>query len=316
MIRTTLSTIVLLCHAFSIAYCDEVMKLSVKINERINSEITSSEMLEFIQANHTQTRIVGGKEVVVGRYPYMVALVDCNGRQFCGGSLIDSEWILTAAHCKGLATHVHIGRHDLGSREAFEEIEVDYERKHPLYIDSLSLNRDFLLIRLKSPSSYTPVKLDTGSLKLFRGTPVTAIGWGNLVPDSLVTELQRTSVLHEVEVEIIPNNVCRLSYGPLDITPNMICARGLFKDTCQGDSGGPLIIKGETAEDDIQVGITSFGRGCANPLFPGVYARVSKQYDWIERIIEETSIMSLRDYQYRFETWLNRIARRSHDLLS
>jgi hypothetical protein len=63
----------------------------------------------------------------------------------------------------------------------------------------------------------------------------------------------------------------------------MMCARANGKDSCQSDSGGPLIIKGDDANSDLQVGVVSWGLGCASDSFPGVYARVSRGYEWIQR---------------------------------
>jgi len=294
---------------------DTFQELENEINQAINEKANMAgeeirTILEKEIKNETKSMIVGGEVAEVNRYPYMVALLDCKDKQFCGGSLIAPDWVLSAAHCKGLVTHVNIGRHDLkGEGETFETIEIDFERKHPFYVDLLSMNFDFLLIKLKEPSSYTPIKLDTGFGGLTWGTPVTVIGYGLLVPDSLITNPVGTSILHEVEVNIVPNNLCRLSYGPFDITSQMVCARGLFKDSCQGDSGGPLIIKGESPEEDVQVGIVSWGQGCANPLFPGVYARVSRQTNWIERVTGET-ISELKRWNYKFTTWLDRIAKK------
>mmetsp|Transcript_16389 Transcript_16389/g.34251 ORF Transcript_16389/g.34251 Transcript_16389/m.34251 type:complete len:124 (-) Transcript_16389:167-538(-) len=73
----------------------------------------------------------------------------------------------------------------------------------------------------------------------------------------------------------------RVSYvGYID--KSMLCAQHRSRDACQGDSGGPLIIRGDTAKDDILVGLVSWGVGCANK-FPGVYARVSSAHGWIRK---------------------------------
>ena len=92
----------------------------------------------------------------------------------------------------------------------------------------------------------------------------------------------------EVEVNTITNEECESSSGDYgsyndSITDNMLCAReeGGGEDSCQGDSGGPLIIRGNNASGDVQVGVVSWGISCASPDYPGVYARVSSQYEWI-----------------------------------
>merc|ERR1711978_46903 len=86
----------------------------------------------------------------------------------------------------------------------------------------------------------------------------------------------------EVEVDIVQNSDCNDSYNG-DIATNMLCAARKGKDSCQGDSGGPLIVKGSDASGDIQVGVVSWGNGCADREYPGVYARVSSQIDWINK---------------------------------
>lgn len=267
-----------------------------------DNEFEHREVVNEIDSENVQ-KIVGGEEVQEGRYPYMVALMDCNDRQFCGGSLISEDWVLSAAHCKGVATHVYIGRHDLSDEtEEYESIEVDLEIKHPLYFEAFT-EKDYLLIKLKRPSAFTPVKLDSGTATLTHGTPVTVMGWGLIIPETTFLPGVETSVLREVEVNVVANTICFFSYG--FITPNMLCAKKLGKDSCQGDSGGPLIIKGDSADRDVQVGIVSFGSGCANPLFPGVYARVSNQIEWITST-SGTAISNMKRLRYRFLSWMNK----------
>ena len=88
----------------------------------------------------------------------------------------------------------------------------------------------------------------------------------------------------EVEVDIISNEVCNSGYGG-DVLDDMICAGSEGKDSCQGDSGGPLIKKGENSTRDMQVGIVSWGIGCAIPEYPGVYASVASGLEFIEIIM-------------------------------
>ena len=91
--------------------------------------------------------------------------------------------------------------------------------------------------------------------------------------------------LKEIDISEVDTHLCREHYnqGPhyVSITSTMLCARAHRKDSCVGDSGGPMILKGSSWEDDIQVGIVSFGHKCGRPLLPGVYHRISESAKWI-----------------------------------
>lgn len=101
-------------------------------------------------------------------------------------------------------------------------------------------------------------------------------GWGTLSSGGSLS-----STLLDATVTTMSNSQCKTSYGTTSITNNMICAAAAGKDSCQGDSGGPLIRKA-TNSAYILIGIVSWGFGCAQPDYPGVYARVSNQLDWIK----------------------------------
>lgn len=221
--------------------------------------------------------IVGGEEVEKGRYPYQVALVFNNGDLVCGGSLVDKDWVLSAAHCKGIAAKVSIGSHDLtlSEEENREEIEIACEIDHPSY-NKRTFDNDFMMIKLTQSSTYSPVKLDDGSSTLDDGVDLTVMGWGTTSSGGEVSP-----VLLEAETDYVTNSQCESDYPEESITSNMMCAARDGIDSCQGDSGGPLIIKGNDTSADVQVGVVSWGYGCADPEYPGVYAQVSSQIDWI-----------------------------------
>lgn len=246
-----------------------------------SSIFTILSILQFLHRALAQDGkyIIGGEEVdPIGRYPYQVALVSEYGFQFCGGSLVHKDWVLSAAHCYGLAFAVEIGRHNLtDSTEVYESIEIDWERRHPKY-NSFTTNNDFMMVKLKQSSSYSTVTLDEGST-VTPGDAVTVMGWG--VTESGVS----SDILLEVEVDLVSNRECNSDYLFNRITGSMMCASREGKDSCQGDSGGPLIMKGEDASSDVLVGIVSWGIGCADPNYPGVYARVCSEIDWIKKQI-------------------------------
>merc|ERR1712232_1406218 len=150
--------------------------------------------------------------------------------------------VLSAAHCYGYATHVQIGRYDIGDElEEYESIEVEYEIPHPDY-NYLTQDFDIMLIKLKTPSQASPVKLDNGSERFFNGQGLTVMGWGKTSSFGPPSD-----ILLEVDVDFFPTEKCerRYNFRGAEITGNMLCAARAGKDACQGDSGGPLIKKAQ-----------------------------------------------------------------------
>mmetsp|Transcript_32351 Transcript_32351/g.68054 ORF Transcript_32351/g.68054 Transcript_32351/m.68054 type:complete len:315 (+) Transcript_32351:247-1191(+) len=242
------------------------------------------------------TRIINGFEATEDRYSYAVSLRDSIGH-FCGGSLIAKDVILTAAHCKGGNYNVVMGRHDWNDNDG-QVIAKKSELSHPDY-NARSTDNDFMLVflnRATTASNVDLVSLNSRAAVPSVGQGVTVMGWGDTDIRDTVSEL--SNVLMNVNVKAITNQDCDDSEGTINgfsdnyndrITENMLCARANQRDSCQGDSGGPLVIKGGNAGADVQVGVVSWGVGCASQHFPGVYSRVSRAYDWIESEICEGS---------------------------
>ena len=236
--------------------------------------------------------ILGGREAEPGAWPWQVALVSSleenafNG-QFCGGTLIDDEWVLTAAHCvdgtENSLIYVLVGGHYLshgGTRVRAADIiqHADY--------DPTMLHNDVALIRLSTPVTYTPISLyqtvtGTTELDYMRAT---VIGWGakNVIADWFYYYYEYPDALREVALPLVSREQCqRNTYYP--VTDKMICAgyETLTKGACYGDSGGPLMVQRADASW-AQIGIVSWGpSGCMSEGQYDVYTRVSSYYDWI-----------------------------------
>uniref|UniRef100_A0AAZ3P182 Peptidase S1 domain-containing protein n=1 Tax=Oncorhynchus tshawytscha TaxID=74940 RepID=A0AAZ3P182_ONCTS len=247
----------------------------------------SHSQLDVCGTSPLNTRIVGGQDAPPGSWPWQASLQK-SGSHFCGGSLINKEWVLTAAHCfPSISTSnlvVYLGRQ---SQQDSNPNEVSHTVTqiicHPNYISSTSDN-DICLLKLSSSVTYTnyirPVCLAAQGSSFYAGTTSWVTGWGTLSSGGSLPQ-----VLQEVDVPVVGNRQCNCNYGAGSITDNMICA-GLSaggKDSCQGDSGGPLVSKQGTRW--IQSGVVSFGNGCALANFPGVYARVSQYQTWINNQI-------------------------------
>jgi secreted trypsin-like serine protease len=222
-----------------------------------------------------EPRIVGGDVAPSGAYPWMVWLT-MGGNQFCGGSLIASDTVLTAAHCTAGLTpdemQVAVGREQLSDESSGQVIDVIGYAEYPG-------RGDAAILRLAQPVEIDPVGLATPEQAALYapGGDATAVGWG------LRREYgyQPSDNLREVDVPIVSDRACARAYGHDVVTTSTeICAGAKGRDTCAGDSGGPLLVWDE-AGTPFQVGITSFGHGCARARYPGVYTEVPAILDFL-----------------------------------
>lgn len=245
-------------------------------------------------------RIVGGSQTEVNEYPWQAAVITRSGG-FCGGSLISDQWVLTAAHCtdgkSAGGVQVHLGQHDLYSATESKLLvmAVDKIVQHPSY-NSQTTNFDFSLLKLSASIDFInnphvrPVCLPKDLSHSYEGYLATVSGWGTTSSGG-----DMASKLREVDVNVMSNTDCKgMGYKPEWITSQMMCAGvvGGGKDSCQGDSGGPLVTSGSGSgsspgENYELIGVVSWGDGCAEDAYPGVYARVTSQMDWIRGHLED-----------------------------
>ncbi len=245
-------------------------------------------------------RIIGGNESASGQFPYMAALVRNNtqflsNRQFCGASIIADKWLLTAAHCmydsfdnriSSDSFRVAVGFTNLRTEQP-EELTVSNYYLHPQYDHSDPFARnDIALIELANEQPQPAIGLYEADGSALAGFNSTVMGWGATDYSDPTTPVYPNELRHAV-LPIVSRDVCNapVSYQGT-IATSQICAGfpagGI--DSCIGDSGGPLVtnIDGRVT----QVGIVSFGNGCAEPFFYGVYTNVGAYVDWIDDYVQ------------------------------
>jgi len=258
-------------------------------NEKFPSGTTRTDLEETSSASGDSlgltslTKIVNGKNTQQGKYPHFVRFKRKEDEFItCGGVLIGPDTVLTAAHCNYEAEMlVGVNAHRRENDQQEEVRTIIKRTVHPKY-DPKTLENDFMVVHLNKPipSDITPVRIEKNKNKPGKDEWVTAIGLGS-VSDK---EMKIPEYLQSIDVQVHGYEYCNRENSYRGAVKNnvMFCAgyhdNGQHRDACFGDSGGPMLnSKGELC------GIISFGVGCGNGNFPGVYARVSAVYDWIEK---------------------------------
>jgi len=235
-------------------------------------------------------RVVGGTVATIGDWPWAISML-FNGRHVCGGSLINDQWIITAAHCIGTNTNaasyrILFGLHDRLNQENWV-ISRNVQRivMHPSYVSQNFVN-DIALMQLSSKiDNYTQYCMPVCFPKVgqtFANQIGYTVGWGAQAYGGAITRL-----LMEVATTIVTDSACQSRYSAGVINPNtQICSGGSNKGACQGDSGGPFTVVDSTnGGRHTLAGIVSWGINCGNG---GVYTRSSAYRSWVESIIGST----------------------------
>ncbi|WP_344678448.1 serine protease [Saccharopolyspora taberi] len=226
-------------------------------------------------ADAPEPRVLGGSATTPADAPWIVALTDDAGNQFCGGALISPVKVVTAAHCavdpitgarrSPRELRAVTGRVDLRTQEGTVS-EVERAWVHPQY-RGFARGHDVAVLTLRAPVQQQPVELvaPDDAARYQPGTVGRVYGWGQTAESG-----ERSQVLQSVEVPVNTDEDCGRAYGDFD-AKSMFCAGAPEggRDACTGDSGGPFVVDGRLT------GVVSFGTGCGRPDAPGVYTRLS-----------------------------------------
>ncbi|KAF5307104.1 hypothetical protein FQR65_LT18461 [Abscondita terminalis] len=217
-------------------------------------------------------RIVGGLSTTIDRRPYQLSL-QTRGNHICGASIIGPNVALTAAHCtdgmRSFTLSVRSGSTYRGSGGQVHQVVTICQ--HPLYNSAL-IDYDVAVVKINPQfqlsNNVKHIPLQPVNQEVPVGAVAVVSGWGTTTEGG-----SSSQSLQEVSLPHVSDQSCKQSYGSSKITQRMFCfgyTRG-GQDSCQGDSGGPLVYNG------AQVGIVSWGNGCARHGYPGVYTKISNE---------------------------------------
>jgi len=233
-----------------------------------------------MEDRNVSTNIVGGVDALPGEVPYIISLRRTS--HSCGGSILDENWVITAAHCVSGAqpSALTIRYNSLTHAAGGTIVQVTSFLIHPSY-SSATIDSDIALLRLSQQLVLGSEQAQAIRLVPQGDDPVTGAinkvsGWGTTSESGSLSATLKT-----VDIPTVSREQCNSQYGAGRITDTMFCA-GISAggiDACQGDSGGPYVIGG------LLAGLTSWGTGCARPTHAGVATRVGSFVDWVNQQI-------------------------------
>ncbi|KAL7634319.1 UNVERIFIED_CONTAM: hypothetical protein RMT77_014696 [Armadillidium vulgare] len=255
-------------------------------------------------------RIYGGVMAKDSEFPWQAGLV-FNGRIVCGGSIINEKYILTAAHCfqhydfenKKIKiipvskVKIFVGSYKLGiTIRVGKKFNPDLRIPklviiHPRY-DPIRASSDISIVKIDPPfkeySKYVlPICLPIYGYSYENSLSIVT-GWGKLKGDSV----QPRTHLRKAEIMVRDYKICENKLEDIFMKEIMLCGFYPGRDTCQGDSGGPMITKINRFQY-IQIGITSFGKGCKDSAELGVYTKVDHFVPWIKKTTRDATYCRL-----------------------
>uniref|UniRef100_A0A8C6G1U3 Granzyme H n=1 Tax=Moschus moschiferus TaxID=68415 RepID=A0A8C6G1U3_MOSMO len=227
-----------------------------------------------------QKEIIGGHEAKPHSRPYM-ALVQFLGEKSwkrCGGVLIQKDFVLTAAHCRGSSINVTLGAHNIKQQEGTQQvIQVRRAVHHPDY-NPKNFSNDIMILQLerkaKQTSAVKPLSLPRAKARVKPGQVCSLAGWGQVALGTPISTLQ------EAELTVQEDHVCESLYPRHYSRATQICVGDprKVKTGFKGDSGGPLVCK------KVVHGTFSYGK--MNGIPPGVFTQVSHFLPWIKRTMK------------------------------
>lgn len=218
------------------------------------------------------SRILNGDTIEISQVPFQVSLQDRYGNHFCGGTIISTKFVATAAHCVDSIEDPSdiLIRLDSNDRTKGGILDLAKAIKYHEEYDEETLENDIALIQMRVPIKGVHTA-DLAYTDFPEGTEVLVSGWGMESEDAseLPTKLKAGTF------KIVSLEECRRIYGEDVIFDTNICAMSDDSNVCPGDSGGPLTIEG------IFLGVISWGYGCNRAGFPVVFSSIPEHFEWI-----------------------------------